>query len=33
MLYDGLSVPCNQPNLEVRDVLNKISDLKLDHMM
>ena len=29
MLYDGLSVPCNQPNLEVRDVLNKISDLKV----
>jgi hypothetical protein len=29
MLYGGLRLPCNQPNLEVCDVLKKIVDLKL----
>ena len=29
MLYSGLCLPSNQPNLEVCDVLNKVSDLKV----
>ena len=29
ILHSGLCLPSNQPNLEVRDVLNKVSDLKV----